>query len=135
MKEFKFRAWDEQQHIMHTDVEFLRSGTEGNDWILFKSDKQTLEAGEVLNNLYFQQQIKLMQSTGLQDVSGTEIYEGDIVTRADNKQGEVIFGRHLFEGTITASQGYYFGDYFTLEGTLEVVGNTYENPELLEENK
>ena len=110
---FKFRAWN-------------------------KEDKEMIYSGKHLWNFFMDyeefMQEPLMQYTGLKDKNGVEIYESDIVTRADSKKGVVDFGRHLFDGTARASQGYYFGDGYTLDGTLEVIGNIYENPELLENN-
>lgn len=35
MREIKFRAWDEQNKIMHYNFNFIRSGVEGNDRIMF----------------------------------------------------------------------------------------------------
>lgn len=43
MRTIRFRAWDEQNKIMHNDFQFIKSGDEGNDWIVFTSDKQTLQ--------------------------------------------------------------------------------------------
>ena len=130
MREIKFRAWDEQNKIMHNEVEFIRSGTEGNDWILFKSDKQKLECGNVLNNPYFQQQIKVMQYTGLKDKNGKEIYEGDIVKGNYLRGiGVVEWNKYFCKFDISHRMNISPSDEF------EVIGNIYENPELLEDKQ
>ena len=137
MREFKFRAWDEQNKIMHNEVEFIRSGTEGNDWILFKSDKQKLECGNVLNNPYFQQQINIMQYTGLFDKQGIEIYDGDILQiELDWGYGPAkILSKVYFEnGCFRAKAINSHEDTLLIElPPCEVIGNIYENPELLKE--
>lgn len=89
----------------------------------------------------------LMQSTGLKDKNVKEIFEGDIVKRDGVKRPEVVrFG----EWTDVDSLGYkeqYIGFYFESEHEgqewlhsvqpqfnhlYKVIGNIYENPELLE---
>lgn len=131
MREIKFRAWDEQNKVIHNDVEFLRSGVEGNDWIIFKSDKQKLEDKKVLDNPYFAQQIKLMQYTGLKDKNGKEIYENDIV-KIDSwepKIHEVVFDRGAFCFRSSKDDKFYNDCKYLERG--EVIGNVFENPELL----
>lgn len=81
----------------------------------------------------------LMQFTGLLDKNGKEIYEGDIV-RFDNTDigGTVVIGEIMFNQDTTLANlewglwtknGYLSTDFL---GWIEILGNVYENPELVE---
>jgi len=77
----------------------------------------------------------LMQFTGLKDKNGTEIYEGDIVTRNNEDNGEVIYTNDCFVISIPkmiSGQKYLEQrGLFVNQPVLEIIGNIYENPELL----
>jgi hypothetical protein len=84
-------------------------------------------------------------STGLFDKNRTEIFEGDIVKRYRNpflkaeweyqievvvkREACLLLGKRFGKNFATMS----FGSPFTKGDLLEVIGNVYENPELLEE--
>lgn len=82
-----------------------------------------------------------MESTGLKDKNGKEIYEGDIIGLVDS-QGDLV--KHEIKWD-TEDYAAFIGiniGYPTLKSTLrqtwlnecgfEIIGNIYENPELLE---
>ena len=84
---------------------------------------------------------ELMQSTGLKDKNGVEIFEGDIVL-ADGMKKIVTFGEQRHEEDF-GDLVYYIGfNVYTKMGyssvipvEYEVIGNIYENSELLEEQR
>lgn len=91
-------------------------------------------------NIDYENEIEavLMQYTGLKDKNGKEIYEGDIV---DFRHGErklyIAFnlGQWSMCGCLNEPNKDYrnLNHYVNHDGPIEVIGNIYENPELLKE--
>jgi len=71
--------------------------------------------------------VVLQQFTGLKDKNGKEIYEGDIIVDSFNhcEKGKVVEN--------TAEFWWDFIEYGLDQAELEVIGNIYENPELIKE--
>ena len=115
MRNFKFRAWDKENNRMY-DVEFI-----GEDVIKLKEGEW-----ENIENFV------LMQYTGFQDANGNEIYEGDIV-QAKGDIGEIIWDDAF--GCWIISSGEYFPNLTSHKASkCVIIGNIYENPELMENN-
>lgn len=117
MREIKFRAWDTEakQMILVNDAKFVDGvmiGAKGVNW---------------------DNQVVVMQFTGLLDKNGKEIYEGDIVETEDVGMCEVEWiGSGLSLHTFPR---YSSRSIFSIEyRECEVIGNIYENPELIQKD-
>jgi uncharacterized phage protein (TIGR01671 family) len=148
MRSIKFRAWDENRKKMligDGQKEIALVGWSGDIFPMYYSSDMD---GDIVNNIdmndyLFHRDIKLMQFIGLLDKQGVEIYEGDImrtgqcvwdntgksailkvVYRAPSFEGEIINGEQL--------SGMIVPIHTTIHQHYEVIGNIYENPELLE---
>lgn len=106
-REIKFRAWD-GEHMIH-DIG-IRSGMALH-----------LDTGKMHD-------WPLMQYTGLNDKDGREIYEGDVVKADGLLPGAIIFYESAFRTEEAAEP---LADDAELYGGFTVIGNIYENPELI----
>lgn len=75
-------------------------------------------------------EIELMQSTDMVDKNGKEIFEGDIV-KCSGLLGTIESFKAMWICSFVKYNNYQKVGFFAQE--IEVVGNIYENPELLEE--
>lgn len=141
MRKFKFRAWDKVGSLVLDESGGAR--TTGPRMVEDVGISASLEAFAeravwLCGKLHVpgdSEDFVLMQFVGMVDRKGREIYEGDIVMANSEMWGVVTWDEEIYR--YYARDGYDdFGlDEFALEGmTLEgitVVGNIYENPEIL----
>jgi len=128
----KFRVWNTKWDTM-----IYKSEGKGYDPVIHLD-------GSVTGTMISQNTFKWMQYTGLKDKNGKEIYEGDIIRNSGYPELCIVefiegqwIGRYYPQSiTITKDQrdkSHYIGlsFYVTERNSIEVLGNIYENPELL----
>lgn len=136
---FKFRVWYEpkgitsDKPIMIYNAEDTYDCMAGKPVIIYKSC-----FGDVLED----DEYTVMQCTGLKDKNGKLIYEGDIVKNNQNSLYSVEFAEFEHQTKFCLKRvenPNYYPHISTWQGigyedqkTIEVIGNIYQNPELLE---
>ena len=135
-REIKFRAWlkEEKKMVIVETIDFSEKS------IQYLEKNEIMDAYLLRTN--FLEDVELMQYTGLKDKNGTEIYEGDIVKYKFPYDRRLKHISPVFYMESQASYGvldiYKNGiPLYTISANnyFEVIGNIYENKNLLEKNE
>ena len=119
----RFRAWLKKKQEMDNYIDHI-------SWL----EDELYCIGDGITYMVSAEDLELMQSTGLRDKNGKEIFEGDIVKMAKDVYSEPTYYevvRH--RGGAYRLESKQHGCELWLRHTdCEVVGNIYENKELLD---
>jgi len=121
MKKVRFRVWDiiNKRIIKKPYLHFV----DGESFFI-------KEKGEpIRSDLEF----ILLQFTGLKDKNGKEIYEGDVVKYITTERN--VYEVRFANGKFVAFNRFMQHDLFFISKNAKVIGNIYQNSELLKENK
>jgi hypothetical protein len=120
MRETKYRAWDTVNKVMGEVVELRLGLLQGVD-VKYKSSRLKASGG------IYGKPFILLQYIGIEDKDGKDIYDGDILGYEEDTGLDVKSSNHIVK--------YYPGRFSTtaIKPSLywKIIGNIYENPELI----
>ena len=119
----RFRAWDKTDKKM-----YLVDGINFN-----RGEFESIGVG--ISFLRGADKVELMQSTGLKDKNGKEVFVGDIIKCTRGCPHEVYLEKEYggtYVGGMPAIYLKGIKEGYAWTGEEEILGNIYENPELLE---
>nr|WP_302224775.1 YopX family protein [Streptococcus lutetiensis] len=132
----KFRAWLKEEQRMIESYDTLAIDYENEEIVTQKIYSERGLAIERDIHSYDFDDVKLMQSTGLKDKNGKEIFEGDVLQTHDGELSKVVWNKYLgcwevefLSEIVDLSE---VADVKSNRSDCEIVGNIYENPEFLE---
>ena len=136
MREIKFRAWNKEHKKMFYNVQNTFHSFGDDDSCRYEEYHGFDGVLDDENNI-------LMQYTGLKDKNGVEIYEGDIVRHLIPYEDSVGFSAEIIiikwqterfhDIEFNVPLGLGFNIEWEDDELVEVIGNVYENPELMKE--
>ncbi len=116
MRPIKFRAWDSIANVVRTSEDLANSD-------IYLSVEGHFVAPDEDGEMVILFHLEPIWSTGLHDKNSKDIWEGDVVRGPNGFKHQVSFGEIGVRGR---AMGFYLWD-----AEVEVLGNIYENPELL----
>lgn len=130
----KFRAWLKDEKEMQNVLAF---DTRGHSFLGIEGTHVTVDGW--CDNFEVGKQAELMQSTGLKDKNGVEIFEGDILVNQYGNVGYVAYLQQEAGFVVVKKKSDYrlghrnTGESYDVSNNHEVIGNIHSNPELLEQ--
>lgn len=122
----KFRAWLKKRQEMDNEIDHI-------SWL----EDELYCIGDGITYMVSAEDLVLMQSTAMVDRDGRIIFEGDIVKMSKDVYSEPTYYevvRH-YGGAYRLESKQHGCELWLRHTDCEVVGNIYENPELLEDKK
>ena len=138
----KFRAWDKREQRMIESYDILAIDYENEEIVTQKIYSERGLSIERDIHSYDFDDVNLMQSTGLFDKNGKEVFENDVIRDSDGFEGIVQYDESYGMYGIAYLPTLPNGIDMTFEelkdnfrNKFEVIGNIWENKEFLEEEK
>ena len=133
---FRFRAWDKQKNHMLRVVEIYQSGRLAGAFEHPPASRAEPWSKEPVLSYHIEtlphDRVILMQSTGICDKKGKEIFEWDICKLFRPHGNHVKWiGAISWVGSMWCIISSFAEEYGLCGDSLEVIGNIHENPELL----
>jgi uncharacterized phage protein (TIGR01671 family) len=143
MRDFQFKVWDNDSNRF-LEIDYINFNRDGSIKELILIDGYDFDIGCVEYHSYTPNDVEILQYSGIKDKNGKKIYEGDIIEKYISTDGlkpkkkkiklKIYFEHGEFKAKritkVPKSYKWYNRGVFY---DCKIIGNIYENPELLKE--